>query len=347
MDFSEQIINWYKQNKRILPWRNSKNAYKIWLSEIILQQTKVAQGLPYFNKFISKYPKIELLAKASEDEVLKLWQGLGYYSRARNLHHTAKEIVEKYNSRFPNNYKEIRELKGIGKYTAAAICSFAFDMPYAVVDGNVIRILSRYFGVLTPFDTTKGKKEFENLAQQLLKKENPAENNQAIMEFGALQCTPKSPKCTICPLQNSCFAFHNKLVSELPKKDKKLKIKKRYFDFLIINEKEKMLIQKRENGIWKGLYQFPLIENTTKKSENEIKNNEVWKKIFAQNEITILKISPILQHQLTHQRIFARFWHINAKISTLENYNYIRKKELKILPIPKLLENYLQNTEII
>ena len=206
MNFSQQILEWYGKNKRSLPWRNSKNPYKIWLSEIILQQTKVAQGLPFYNKFILAFPTINDLANATENEVLNLWQGLGYYSRARNMHFTAKEIAERYNGIFPNDYKTILKLKGIGTYTAAAISSFAFNLPFAVVDGNVIRLLSRYFGIPTAFDSSKGKKEFQLLAQKLLIKKTAAEYNQGIMEFGALQCVPKSPNCSVCPLQNSCFA---------------------------------------------------------------------------------------------------------------------------------------------
>lgn len=200
MNFSQQILEWYGKNKRSLPWRNSKDPYKIWLSEIILQQTKVAQGLPFYNKFIFAFPTINDLANATENEVLNLWQGLGYYSRARNMHFTAKEITEKYNGIFPNDYTTILKLKGIGAYTAAAISSFAFNLLFAVVDGNVVRLLSRYFGISTAFDSAKGKKEFQLLAQKLLSKENSAEYNQAIMEFGALQCVPKSPNCNVCPL---------------------------------------------------------------------------------------------------------------------------------------------------
>ena len=347
MNFSQQILEWYSKNKRSLPWRNSKNPYKIWLSEIILQQTRVEQGLPYFKEFIAKFPKIELLAKASEDEVLKLWQGLGYYSRARNMHLTAKAIVEKFNGVFPKDYEKILKLKGIGPYTAAAICYFAYNLPYAVVDGNVIRVLSRYFGIKTPFDSSDGKKEFQLLAEELLIKEKAGENNQAIMEFGALQCRPKSPNCNVCPLQNTCFAFNNNLILELPKKAKKLKIRKRYFEFLIINENEKILIQKRKNGIWKGLYQFPLIENSVKKSERDIENSKTWKKLFKHNSIQILKISATIKHQLTHQTIFARFWHIDTKIQKVENSKYISKKELKNYPISRLLEKYLENIGMI
>ena len=347
MNFSQQILEWYGKNKRSLPWRKSKNPYKIWLSEIILQQTKVAQGLPFYNKFILAFPTIKHLANATENEVLNLWQGLGYYSRARNMHFTAKEIAEKYNGIFPNDYEIILKLKGIGTYTSAAISSFAFNLPFAVVDGNVIRLLSRYFGISTAFDSSKGKKEFQLLAQKLLIVETAAENNQAIMEFGALQCIPKSPNCSICPLQNSCFAFNHNLLADFPKKKKKIKIRKRYFEFLIISENEKILIQKRETGIWKGLYQFPLIENEEEKSETEICNSKDWENLFKEGYLNIINISPRIKHQLTHQTIFAQFWHIDAKITTIKNTISIQKKDLKNYPIPKLLEKYLEKIGMI
>jgi|TARA_B110001454_G_C12716590_1_gene432827 A/G-specific adenine glycosylase len=347
MSFSAQILCWFDKNKRVLPWRNDKDPYQIWLSEIILQQTKVIQGLPYYNKFIHAFPTIKHLANSSEDEVLKLWQGLGYYSRARNLHYTAKEIVKKYNSVFPKDYKTILKLKGIGPYTAAAITSFAYNLPYAVVDGNVIRLLSRYFGIQTSFDSSKGKKEFQLLAEELLIKEKAGKNNQAIMEFGALQCVPKSPNCSICPLQNECFAFNNNLVFQLPKRAKKLKIKKRFFDFLIITQNDKLFIQKRKKGIWKGLYQFPLIEHEEVKSERIIKTSDTWRNMFEGATTTITKISPQIKHQLTHQTIYARFWHIDANILLPKNTNCIRKEELIQYPIPKLLEKYLKNIGII
>ena len=347
MNFSQQILEWYGKNKRSLPWRNSKDPYKIWLSEIILQQTKVAQGLPFYNKFILAFPTINDLANATENEVLNLWQGLGYYSRARNMHFTAKEITEKYNGTFPNDYKKILKLKGIGTYTAAAISSFAFNLLFAVVDGNVVRLLSRYFGIPTAFDSAKGKKEFQLLAQKLLIKQDVAEYNQAIMEFGALQCVPKSPNCNVCPLQNSCFAFSNNLISYFPKKKKKIQIRKRYFEFLIISEKEKILIQKRKNGIWKGLYQFPLIENTEEKSEKEICDSKDWEDLFKGVTANIIKISPRIKYKLTHQTIFAQFWHIDSKIPANKNTISIQKKDFKSYPIPKLLEKYLKKIGMI
>jgi len=346
MNFSQQIINWYNTNKRSLPWRETKNPYKIWLSEIILQQTKVAQGLPYYYKIIATFPRVNDLAKASEDEILKLWQGLGYYSRARNLHSAAKEICEKHNGIFPNSYKDIIKLKGIGTYTAAAIVSFSFDLPHAVVDGNVIRVLSRYFGVDTPSNSTEGRKEFQDLAQNLLLKGYAAENNQAVMEFGALQCRPKSPNCNNCPLQNNCYAYSQNIISNFPTKTKKIKIKKRYFEFFIINEEDYLLIQKRKNGIWKGLYQFPLIETHYKNTESEIINSKDWRNLLNGSSV-INYVSTSIKHKLSHQTIYARFWHITGKSKPKENVVLIRQEDIRRYPIPKLIEKYLKNIGIL
>jgi A/G-specific adenine glycosylase len=346
MNFSQQIINWYNTNKRSLPWRETKNPYKIWLSEIILQQTKVAQGLPYYCKIIAAFPTIKDLAKATEDEVLKLWQGLGYYSRARHLHSTAKEICEKHNGIFPNSYEDIIKLKGIGTYTAAAIASFSFDLPHAVVDGNVIRVLSRYFGVDIESNSAKGKKEFQNLAQKLLLKGNAAENNQAIMEFGALQCRPKSTNCNNCSLQNNCYAYNQNVIYNFPTKTKRIKIKKRYFEFFIINQDDSLLIQKRKNGIWKGLYQFPLIETQYKNTKSEIVNSkkrrDMFKKSFAINHV-----SRTIKHKLSHQTIYARFWHVTVKSRTKGHVILIKKEDIRRYPIPKLIEKYLKNIGIL
>ena len=347
MQFSEQILNWYSLNKRDLPWRNNKDPYQIWISEIILQQTKVIQGLPYYKKFISVFPTIKHLANAKEDEVLKLWQGLGYYSRARNLCYTAKEIVEKYNCVFPKDYNNILRLKGIGPYTAAAIISFAYNLPHAVVDGNVIRLLSRYFGISSPLDTTKGKKKFQLLAQELLIRKESSNYNQAIMEFGSIQCTPRSPNCNICDLQNECFAFNNNQIHKLPVKKNKIKIRTRYFNFLIISKDNMYLIEKRQKGIWKGLYQFPVIEFNKRKTKKKIIESDKWRRLTIDPSININKVSRSFKHQLTHQTIYARFWHLSATNPIIQNANFILKEDLKNYPIPKLLEKYLKSIGII
>ena len=265
LQFQELITHWYHQNKRNLPWRTTKNAYVIWLSEIILQQTRVEQGLPYFNKFLQHYPSVSDLATADEQEILNDWQGLGYYSRARNLHKTAKEVVEIYKSEFPSTYNELLKLTGIGPYTAAAIASFAFDEAKAVVDGNVYRVLSRVFDIEEAIDSTQGKKTFELLANELIDKKNPAIYNQAIMEFGALHCVPVNPDCATCPLQFQCLAYANKTITERPVKSKKTKVTPRYFVYLIeLSPSQTIRIEKRkEKGIWQHLYQFPLVEFTS------------------------------------------------------------------------------------
>ena len=260
MNFSKELVNWYNLNKRELPWRLTRDPYKIWLSEIILQQTRVDQGLPYYYNFIREFPSIFDLAKAKEDKVLKVWQGLGYYSRAKNLHFTAKYICSNFNGVFPKDYEEILSLKGVGAYTAAAISSFAFNKNFAVLDGNVIRVLSRYYGVDSFYDTKNGKKEFQNLANLKLPKNQSYTYNQAIMEFGALVCTPKRPICEKCIFRETCYALNNSLVNELPKKLKKIIVKDRYIYFLIINHVNSLFFVKKKSGIWSGLYEFPSIE---------------------------------------------------------------------------------------
>ena len=260
MNFSKLLIDWYLSNQRELPWRKTKNPYHIWLSEIMLQQTRVAQGLPYYLRFTEEFPTVFDLAEASEEKVLKLWQGLGYYSRARNLHFTAKEIVKNHQGQFPSDYHQLLKLKGIGSYTAAAITSFAFNQPYAVVDGNVIRVLSRVFGIEIPYDSVTGKKRFQQLAQELLIKNKPGMYNQAIMEFGALQCKPKSPNCSICPMQDFCIAYQAMEVHAFPVRSKKIKVKERFLHFLMIQTDNGICIGKRKSGIWNGLYEFPFFE---------------------------------------------------------------------------------------
>lgn len=342
MDFSSLLIKWYKENKRNLPWRKTTDPYKVWLSEIILQQTRVEQGLSYYLKFIQHYPTIDKLANATEEEVLKLWQGLGYYSRARNLYFTAKYIVNNYNSKFPNNYKEILALKGIGEYTAAAISSFSYNMPYPVIDGNVYRVLSRVFNISTPIDSTQGKKDFKELATELIDKNNPAEYNQAIMEFGALQCKPKSPNCSECIFIDNCLAYSNNTVDNLPVKEKKIKVRNRFFNYLVFTDEQSILIKNRtEKDIWQGLFDFPLIESTKPIDQFQdlcldkykVMNNLAIKSIDKSNEYI---------HILSHQKIHATFWSIK-----MNDINSIHTNELKILkselekyPVPKLIENF-------
>ena len=263
MTFSNILIKWYLQNKRDMPWRNTTNPYYIWLSEIILQQTRVEQGTAYYLKFVEIFPTVYDLASAKESEVLKLWQGLGYYSRARNLHFTGNYIVNELNGQFPSTYNEILKLKGVGDYTASAIASFCFDEPTAVVDGNVYRVLSRFFDIETPINSTKGIKYFKELAQELIDVDNAATHNQSIMEFGARMCKPQNPDCEICPLNDKCLALQQNKIKSLPVKDKKIKLKKRFFNYLVlVSSDEKTILNLREGkGIWQGLYEFPLVES--------------------------------------------------------------------------------------
>lgn len=341
MEFSKKLIDWYSVNKRVLPWRLTTNPYYIWLSEIILQQTQVRQGLPYYEAFITKYPSVFDLAKADEDEVLKLWQGLGYYSRARNLHATAKYIVEELNGAFPDNYKGLLKLKGVGDYTASAIASICFKERAAVVDGNVYRVLSRYFGISTPINTTKGIKEFKTLAQELIDVKQPDVFNQAIMEFGAIHCTPKKPNCMSCPYKDSCIALNDGKVDVLPIKLKKLKVKKRYFNFLVfISEDDKTVLEKRTTkGIWQNLYQFPLVETSSNFDYEDFSEYINVNNVIGQQYFELLQYNdePII-HKLSHQHLYTTFWIV--KIERLEEG--VSFKKINEYAVPILVGNFIE-----
>lgn len=342
-DFTHAIYTWYLKNKRDLPWRNTTNPYKIWISEIILQQTRVVQGTNYYLRFIEKFPTLNLLANASEDEILKIWQGLGYYSRARNIHFTAKYIVKNHNGDFPKDYKSILALKGIGPYTAAAISSMAFNLPFPAVDGNIYRVLSRFFGVSTPIDSEKGKKEIQNIAEELMPKQNPGFHNQSLMEFGALQCVPKSPKCNLCPIGGSCFAMKNSLIEKLPVKIKKVKQSNRYFHYYYIENGDFLFLEKRtKNDIWKNLYQFPLIEQEKEFSEFEIINSAI--PFITAKYLNIKSVSTVKKHVLSHQIIYARIIHIEIENSNFISNHFIRvnKKDISKFAVPKLLEQFFE-----
>ncbi len=303
--FGETLIHWYEENKRDLPWRDTKDPYKIWISEIILQQTRVVQGYDYYCRFIRRFPDVFALAAAGEDEVMKYWQGLGYYSRARNLHEAARSIAAR--GTFPDTYEEVRKLKGVGDYTAAAICSFAYGMPCAVVDGNVYRVLSRWLGVEEPIDTTQGKKLYAALAGELLEKSVPALYNQAIMDFGALQCVPSSPSCMFCPLADSCVALQKGLVDVLPRKQHKTKVSNRYFLYFYIDAGGDTFLHKREAGdIWHNLYEFPLIETGRAMEEEEVCMLPAYRQLFAECEILSVRlVAKQVKHVLSHRVIYA------------------------------------------
>ncbi len=338
-NFHLLIVNWYRQNMRNLPWRDTDNPYFIWLSEIILQQTRVQQGMDYYLKFIRTYPTVDLLAKADEQEVLSLWQGLGYYSRARNLHATAKIIHSVYKGVFPSTYDEILALKGIGSYTASAIASFSFNLPHAVLDGNVYRVISRYLDIDVPIDTGLGKKTFENLAAELLGENKSAIHNQAIMEFGALQCVPANPNCEACPLVYQCLALKNKTVSLRPVKSTKIKTRNRYFHFALFEENGEMIIEKRLNkDIWQHLFQLPLIE-----TEVEMEVNQAQELLSKTYDVKPLFASEPIKHILSHQKIHARIWKFSnfpKETFRSENWKIISSKDLIDYPIPKLLDRY-------
>ena len=349
MTFGESVIAWFQENKRELPWRHTTDPYKIWLSEIILQQTRVDQGLSYYNRFVSAFPEVHNLAKAKEDDVLKLWQGLGYYSRARNLHHAAKEIMTRFKGKFPEDYDEILSLKGIGEYTASAIASFAFQKRHAVVDGNVFRVLSRYLGIAIPINSPRAKKQFNTAALELMSASKPHDFNQAIMEFGALQCKPQKPDCRSCPLNGSCFAFSKNRVGEFPVKDKKVRIRKRYFNYLCITNGNNIHLRRRTgNDIWKNMYDFPLIETTRKISTGKLMELEEWKKHFPGNRFHLISESKTIKHQLTHQTIFAKFFEIRTeKIIQVEGVQTVRKSGIHKFAVPRLIENYLKSGELV
>jgi len=344
LNWTKKLLLWYADNKRSFEWRNTREPYKIWLSEIILQQTRTAQGLPYYIKFIETFPKLEDLAIASEDEVLKLWQGLGYYSRARNLHSTARFIYFECDGFFPNTFESIMKLRGVGDYTASAIASICFDIPQAVVDGNVYRFFSRYFGIITPINSSQAQKEFKTKAMELIDVSEPGEFNQAVMEFGAIQCKPKKPSCTSCPFCSDCVAYNQNKINFLPVKTSKTKVINRFFSYLVISDKlNNFLMEKRiEKGIWQNLYQFPLIEtNSLQKKvsrlQNHIDSNE--KLEIDIDQIKLWNTVPII-HKLSHQTLFIQFW-IISNSSTLKDG--ISKEKIEELAVPVVINNFIED----
>ena len=343
---SATLVQWYLSNKRELPWRDISDPYRIWISEIILQQTRVVQGYDYFVRFTRQFRDIKSLATASEDEILKCWQGLGYYSRARNLHAAAKQIMERHNGEFPSSYDDILALKGIGEYTAAAIASFAFKLPYAVVDGNVFRFLARHFGIETPIDSGKGKAQFREIATSLLDKQKPDLHNQAIMEFGALQCIPVSPDCSRCPFANSCFAKEKGQIMDLPVKEKKTKVSHRYFHHLVLLSGGETLLNKRSGkDIWQNLYEFPLYESTHLCSFEEIMMQKDWfNDTFGPIPVQLAHQSKEIKHVLSHQIIHAVFYIVKTNLTTSLPNQYIRVKieQLNDYPISRLTEKFLK-----
>ncbi len=349
MNLKNNLFNWYNIHKRDLPWRNTQNPYYIWISEVILQQTRVNQGYDYFRKFINRFPDIKTLANSEEQDVLIIWQGLGYYSRARNIHSAAKHIMKEFNGVFPDKYEDILNLKGIGEYSAGAIASLAFKKPYPAIDGNVQRVISRLYEIEKPINSVKGKNEIKNIVLSLIDKNQPDIFNQSLIELGALICKPLNPDCESCPINNHCFAFKNKTQLNYPVKIKINKPKDRFFYYIVIkikkNNQEYIYINKRiKNDIWKNLYDFPLVESKLQISLKDTIFN-IISKLLIHNNFTINKISSSIKHQLTHQTIYATFIEIETEqeINEKTNYILIPVKQLKDYPLPKLIENYVED----
>ena len=349
MKISEIILDWYKKNRRPLPWRETKDPYSIWLSEIILQQTRVQQGMNYYLKFLDHFPDVHSLASASEQQVIKLWQGLGYYSRARNLLVAARQITRDYNGRFPETYEEIIKLKGVGPYTAAAVASIAFHKPVPVVDGNVARVISRLFAIREPVNGSRGEKLIRKFAGELLLIEHPGDHNQAMMEFGALQCIPVNPGCPDCPLLDHCSAYGEGMVAELPRKVKKQKIRNRYFTYLVIRQGDYTFMSRRTgNDIWKGMYEFPLMEHENMPDDKDILYTAGELMALPDDDIKIEKLSPVILHQLTHRKIHARFLHVSingAKKDFPSDWEKIRWDAIGVHPLPRLIDRYLEQNK--
>ncbi|MBS1608825.1 MAG: A/G-specific adenine glycosylase [Bacteroidetes bacterium] len=346
LKFAPALLKWHlSENKRQMPWKGEKDPYKIWLSEIILQQTRVEQGLNYYKNFINTFPDINQLAGADDGRVFKLWEGLGYYSRCKNLLLTARYIVKERSGKFPETYDEMLQLKGIGTYTAAAISSFAFNLPYAVVDGNVFRVIARVFGISKPIDTAEGKRFFTELADELLDKKKPGIYNQALMDFGAVICKPVSPLCQECIFRKKCYAYQHNKINELPVKLKIITVKKRVFNYLVLDYKNEILVHERlGKDIWQHLYEFCLFETKKLLKPEEVTNLALEKKILkAGKYVVITKLTPLKQ-LLSHQLITGQFIyiHLTTKPVLKENYILVRREQLKNYPFPKLINNAIK-----
>lgn len=348
MSFASKLIDWYSEYGRDLPWRNTHNPYIIWLSEIILQQTRVEQGMPYFYRFLEHYPTVTKFAEAPEEDILRLWQGLGYYSRARNMHKAAKRVQDDFAGYFPTSYADVITLPGVGEYTAAAIASFSVNEPKAVVDGNVYRVLSRYFGIAEAINSTNGKKQFAGLAQELLDKDRPGIYNQAIMDFGAIQCRPKNPYCETCIFRLDCVAYALDCVAELPIKLKGKKSKNRYFHYFIVREQGKMLMAKREEGdVWANLYEFPSIETAEGAAIDQLQNQPEFQDYFEGN-IVLTPVGSVVKHILSHQNIHARFYMVESAAdikTTKNNWDYFLLEKIDKLAKHKLIFSFLERNE--
>ena len=330
MQFTDILLHWYADNKRSLPWRGERDVYRVWVSEIILQQTRIQQGWDYYLRFIQEFPNVKALAEAPEEQVLRVWQGLGYYSRARNMHAAAQSVMREHGGKFPSTYEHVRQLKGIGDYTAAAICAFAYGLPYPAVDGNVLRIISRVFGIHDNIADNSTRKDITALCQKLIKNADPSDFNQALMDFGSLQCTPKNPDCKHCPMQGECYAFKHQQVDTLPVNIKRIQIKNRYFHYFVCIKDDIIIIEKRENDdIWKGLYQLPMSETKNSKKLD-------------------FKLLYQTKHQLTHQTIYAYFYDIPDESTLPEAAGQrlkIKVKDIDDYAFPKLIINFFNSIQ--
>lgn len=339
-NISDILLDWYVRHGRDLPWRRTRDPYRIWLSEVILQQTRVAQGMDYYLRFTERFPDVGSLAAAPEDEVLKLWQGLGYYSRARNLHAAARQVVERFGGVFPRTYDEVRSLRGVGDYTAAAVCSAAYDTPCAVLDGNVFRVLARLFDIDAPIDSTAGKRAFAELAQAQLDIRRPGLYNQAVMDFGALQCTPAQPGCDACPLAARCLALAAGTVAQRPVKQGKTKVRDRWFNYLHVTCGGRTLLRRRgERDIWQGLYEFPMIETDHAADFSELTGSEGFRTLLGGVEWRLLRSVGMAKHQLSHQTLHAVFHRIET--SSPPDFPSVPTVSLGDYAVPRLIERYL------
>lgn len=349
MSFSSTLLHWYKEHKRDLPWRGISDPYIIWLSEIILQQTRIDQGMPYFYRFLERFPTIQDFAAADVDEVLRLWQGLGYYSRARNMYAAAQQVMGEFGGIFPSRYEDLLTLKGVGEYTAAAVSSFSTNQPKAVLDGNVFRVLSRYFGIETPINTGAGKKEFAQLAFEVLNKQNAGEYNQAIMDFGATQCKPKNPDCGVCVFQRGCYAVREGKVGILPVKLKARASRNRYFHYFIIREDKQILMSRRDNSeVWGSLYEFPLLETSGNVDLPELVESPEFRELFLTSDL--VQVGPMVKHVLSHQNIYAKFYEIRQSSSLRfqnSNWDYFLSEEIDKLAKHKLIFSFLEKYDIL
>lgn len=343
--FADKLVEWYRPHRRNLPWRNTRDPYAIWVSEVILQQTRVAQGLSYYERFLKTFPTVQALASAPLDDVLRVWQGLGYYTRARNMHLTAQQVAGELGGTFPNTYEGLRSLRGVGDYTASAIGAFAFDIPRPAIDGNVYRIWSRIFGVFTPVDTREGQKELAQIALAQLDKSRPALFNQAIMDFGGTLCMPKNPRCGECPVYDVCYAFRNGTVAQLPVKCKRMKVSTRYFSYLVLRHRGDTFIRQRVGkDIWHSLYEFPLIETKKKTSLKTLQKTAEWREMFGDIKPTLLHASPLQKYVLSHQHIYARFYILELQLLPYffaASYLRVPADGVSSYPTPRLIDGFM------